>query len=196
MPVPLEIRLADAADAAAIAGIYAPYVEHTAVSFEYVPPAPEEMAERICRISGTYPYLTAWEDGTLTGYAYASPFHSRAAYHWCVETSIYVRTDHRRAGTGRALYQELERLLALQGVQNLNASIALPETEGDPYLTLDSVRFHERMGYHPVGTFRQCGYKFGRWYSLMWMEKQIGSHPSPPPPLLPLEEVLQAGGTE
>ena len=32
------------------------------------------------------------------------------------------------------------------------------------------------MGYRLCGTFRQCGYKFGRWYDMIWMEKHLGPH--------------------
>lgn len=31
-------------------------------------------------------------------------------------------------------------------------------------------------GYRLVGEFYQCGYKFGRWYNMVWMEKVIGEH--------------------
>ena len=62
-----------------------------------------------------------------------------------------------------------------QGILNMNACIAYAEHE-DEYLTLDSVRFHERMGYTEVAHFHQCGKKFGRWYDMIWMEKIIGEH--------------------
>lgn len=62
-----------------------------------------------------------------------------------------------------------------QGILNLNACIGYPREE-DAYLTRDSVRFHEKLGYRMVGEFHQCGYKFGRWYDMVWMEKIIGEH--------------------
>ena len=58
---------------------------------------------------------------------------------------------------------------------NLNACIAYPDPE-DEYLTLDSVRFHERLGYVIVAHFHKCGWKFNRWYDMVWMEKMIGVH--------------------
>ena len=57
----------------------------------------------------------------------------------------------------------------------MNACIAYTEQE-DEYLTLDSVRFHERLGYSRVARFHKCGKKFGRWYDMIWMEKLIGEH--------------------
>ena len=84
------IRTASAADAPALLKIYRPYVENTAITFEYDVPSTEEFASRIQHTLRKYPYLVAEEKGTLLGYAYAGPFHERPAYDWAVETSIYV----------------------------------------------------------------------------------------------------------
>ncbi len=115
----------------------------------------------------------------ILGYAYASTFKDRAAYQWCVETSIYIKKDARRAGLGKELYLELENRLKAQGILNLNACIGYPEKE-DEHLTFDSVKFHEKLGYSMVGEFHKCGYKFGRFYNMVWMEKLIGDHNNPP----------------
>ena len=53
---------------------------------------------------------------------------------------------------------------------NLYACIGDPITE-DEYLTKNSEYFHRHMGYTRVGEFHRCGYKFGRWYNMIWMEK-------------------------
>ncbi len=184
----ISLRIATPADAPALAAIYAPYVERTAVSFEYLAPTPDEFAQRIERTLANYPYLVAERAGVPVGYAYAGPFHARAAYGWAAETSIYVRQDARRGGVGRELYAELERLLRRQGVLNLNACVAWPEVE-DEYLTRDSVRFHERMGFARVGEFHRCGYKFGRWYGMVWLEKLIGAHEDVPAPVTPFSRM-------
>lgn len=164
------------ADAAELLAIYAPYVANTAVSFEYEIPTLEEFTDRIAAISSRYPYLKAVDDnGRALGYAYGGRFHPRKAYEWSAETTIYLASDCRRQGIGRALYSELERRLARMGILNLNACIAKPRGE-DPYLTEDSPCFHRAMGYTMVGTFHCSGYKFGRWYDMIWMEKLIGDH--------------------
>ena len=66
------------------------------------------------------------------------------------------------------------------GILNLYACIAVPDEE-DEYLTRSSADFHTHMGYSLAGTFRQCGYKFGRWYNMIWMEKIVGGHYSDQP---------------
>lgn len=184
------IRIASEQDAEALLAIYAPYVQKTAVTFEYETPTVDAFAARIRRILKKYPYLVAEQDKELIGYACAGAFHERAAYAWNVETTVYVRMDRRRAGVGRALYQELEKALAMQNILNMNACIACPEKE-DEYLTRDSILFHQRLGFTPVGKFHACGYKFNRWYHMIWMEKHIGEHTQTPAPVRNFNEIRQ-----
>lgn len=122
--------------------------------------------------------------GEILGYAYAGVLKDREAYSRSVETSIYVRAGLNRQGIGRALYTALENELRRQGILNMYACIASPEAE-DMYLNRDSIVFHEKLGFQTVGRFYRCGFKFGRWYSMVWMEKQIGPHTENPAPVLP-----------
>ena len=184
----IQIRVARESDAAALRDIYAPYVERTAVSFEYEAPDAATFLERIRHVQERYPYLVAESDGELLGYAYAGSFHSREAYSWSAEVSIYLRMDCRRMGIGSALYRALEAALRAMGVRRLYASIAVPD-EPDEHLTLDSVCFHTAMGFRTVGEFHHCGWKFNRWYSTVWMEKVLASDTSAPSPLKPFREL-------
>ena len=184
----MTIELVNEADAEALAAIYRPYVEKTAITFEYQAPSADEFKDRIRHTLARYPYLKAVEDGKILGYCYAGSFKERTAYDWSVETSIYVDMDLRRKGVGRQLYQALEDCLKQQGVTNVNACIAYQEAE-DPYLTKDSCYFHDKLGYHLVGRFHQCAYKFGRWYDMIWMEKFIGKHEDHQKPFIPFSEI-------
>ena len=174
-----KIRIATEQDAEELLEIYAPYVENTAITFEYTVPTVQEFTRRIRHVLEKYPYLVAEREGKIAGYAYAGTFKERAAYDWSVETTVYVREDQKKTGVGRELYEMLEKLLALQNIQNLNACIAYLEVE-DQYLTHNSVQFHEHLGYRLVGEFYKCGYKSGRWYNMVWMEKHIGGHEDRP----------------
>ena len=174
-----KIRIATEQDAEELLEIYAPYVENTAITFEYTVPTVQEFTQRIRHVLEKYPYLVAEREGKIAGYAYAGTFKERAAYDWSVETTVYVREDQKKTGVGRELYEMLEKLLALQNIQNLNACIAYLEVE-DQYLTHNSVQFHEHLGYRLVGEFYKCGYKSGRWYNMVWMEKHIGGHEDRP----------------
>ena len=175
MDTKITIRPATQEDAPALLAIYAPYVRETAITFEYEVPSVEDFAGRIRTVLQRYPYLAAEANGEILGYAYAGAFKDRAAYDWDVETTVYVRKDKKHLGIGRELYAALELALRAQGILNMYACIAVPGT-ADEYLTADSVVFHERMGFRTVGEFRSCGYKFGRWYHMVWMEKLLGEH--------------------
>ena len=85
------IRTVTEKDAHELLEIYRPYVEDTAITFEYDVPSVEEFAERIRRISANYPYIAAVENGKIAGYAYAGVFKNRAAYDWSVEVTVYVK---------------------------------------------------------------------------------------------------------
>ena len=80
-----------------------------------------------------------------------------------------------KCGIGRKLYETLEEQLAQQGIKNLYACIGSP-IEEDEYLTNNSEQFHAHLGFVKVGEFHKCGFKFGRWYNMIWMEKIIGEH--------------------
>ena len=185
----MVIRPATVADAPALLSIYTHYILHTAVTFEIEPPTVEEFRGRIEKTLRRYPYLAAEEEGRVLGYAYAAPVKTRAAYDWSSEVSIYLDKDQRGRGVGKALYAVLFSQLRAMGIQNLYATICDTDRE-DPYLTKASPRFHEREGFTLVGRHSRCGYKFDRWYDLLWMEKLIGDHPVPAPPIKPWGGVI------
>ncbi len=180
----VTIRVASPDDAPALLGIYAPYVEETAITFEYEVPTEAEFRRRIEATGARYPYLVAEQDGTILGYAYLSAFVGRAAYDWAAETSIYLRQDRRHDGLGRRLYETLERCARAQGIWTLYACIGYPAAE-DAHLTRNSAEFHEHLGYALVGRCHRCGYKFATWYDMIWMEKPLGTPPAVPAPIVP-----------
>lgn len=174
-----EIRSVTTADARQLLAIYSYYVENTAITFEYKPPTLEEFESRISNTLKKYPYLCILQEGTIRGYAYAGPFRTRAAYQWAAEMTIYLAPDAQKHGLGRIIYEALEQHLKEMGILNLYACIGYPQTE-DEYLSQNSAQFHEHMGYTKIGEFHSCGYKYGRWYDMIYMEKIIGEHTGNP----------------
>lgn len=165
------IRPAVPEDLPELLEIYRPYVEHTAVSFEYTPPTPEAFRLRFLEHTAQFPWLVWEEDGRILGYAYAGAPWERAAYRWCAESSVYLREDCRGRGIGRALYAALEALLQKQGYRVLYAVIT---SDNAP-----SLAFHKALGYVPRAYFPDCGYKFGRWYGVSWLEKRLNAPGAP-----------------
>jgi L-amino acid N-acyltransferase YncA len=164
--LPFEIRPALESDAADIAGIYAPIVSETAVSFEDVPPTADEMGKRIAatRADG-YPYLVASNGKRILGYAYCGAHRSRAAYRYSADVTIYIAPKAQRSGVGRALYGALLPELARLGFHAAFAGIALPNPA--------SIGLHEAVGFTLVGIYREVGFKFGRWHDVGWWQRLL-----------------------
>ena len=171
----MRIRKARIEDLYAMLKIYTPYVENTSISFEYTPPSEEEFAKRFEEHVRMYPWLVFEEGGEVLGYAYAGRPFARMAYSWCAEISVYVNMESRGKGIGKCLYAEVESILKMQGVEVIYAIIT-GENEA-------SLRFHEALGYKHTAKYEKCGFKFGKWYDVYWLEKRIGigGKPERPP---------------
>ncbi|BBY22018.1 GNAT family N-acetyltransferase [Mycobacterium stomatepiae] len=175
----MRVRRATAADAAACADIYRPYVLDTAISFETDPPTAPQMADRIEKALAMHEWLVLEVDGQVTGYAYAGPFNPRAAYRWAVETSVYLAQDARRAGGGRMLYAELLKRLAERGFRQAFAGTAQPNEASDA--------LHAAFGFVRAGYYRRVGWKLGAWHDVSWWQLELpgpGGDHDPPRPII------------
>ncbi len=167
------VRPARLEDAAAIAAIYARYVTDTVITFELDPPDAAEFRARIEHVTATHPWLVAERDGTVVGYAYGSPYRTRAAYRWVAETGIYLAETQHGHGIGRVLYtallDELERrgFVAAMGVM----------TAGNPA----STALHERLGFRHVGTQPGIGFKLGAWHDVVFWQRDLAPRLDDPP---------------
>ena len=187
--MPGLLRPATAADAAALAAIYRPYVLETPVSFEQQPPDAAEMAARIAKAQSRWAWLVhEGADGRVLGYAYAGAYAERPSYRWSVMTSVYCLPERRRRGDGRALYTALLGLLRLQGFEQAMAGITLPNP--------GSEGLHASLGFRPVGVYRRAGFKLGRWHDIGHFQRPLQHEPSEDPcrpvpaETRPLAEVL------
>ncbi len=161
----LHIRCATAADAPALHAIYAPIVEHTAISFELTVPSVEEFAGRIDAANRSHAWLLAERDGRPVGYAYGTAHRSRAAYRFSTETSVYVHEDVRGQGVGSSLYRSLFDELARLGYFHAYAGITVPNPASEAA--------HRRAGFAHIGTFPRVGFKFGRWHDVSWWHRVL-----------------------
>jgi len=177
------IRLAGEDDAAAIAAIYRPYVEDSRISFEEAAPDTAQMARRIRGdLPGCHPWFVAEEDGQLLGYAASSPFRTRPAYRWTVETGIYLAAGAQGRGVGRALLTKLLEVLKRQGYVAAIGAIALPNDA--------SVTLHEKLGFVHTGTYRGVGFKMGEWLDVGLWEKELAPRSMTPAETRPYEELI------
>jgi phosphinothricin acetyltransferase len=166
------IRDATRDDGAACAAIYAPYVTDTAITFEYEPPTPDEMGERIEKAKKDHAWVVAEDDGRVVGYAYGGRYKERAAYRWACEVSVYLEQGRRRSGTGRALYEALFERLVARGFRTAVAGMTLPNPASEG--------LHRALGFEPIGVSRGIGWKHGAWHDVAWTQRSIGTDDGPP----------------
>ena len=176
------IRFAKEADIPKILDIYGPYILNTAISLEYTVPTLEEFTQRFRDITAQFPWMVWEEDGRILCYAYASLPFSRAAYRWVAASSIYLAPSAQSRGIGRKLYAALEALLTEQGYRKTYALI----TSDNP----GSLKFHEKLGFHMIAEFRDCGIKFSKLYSVVWMEKALNSGELPKDFPKPVDQIV------
>jgi L-amino acid N-acyltransferase YncA len=159
----LLVRPAQSADSDAIAGIYNHYVRNTVITFEEEPVSASEMAARIAGIQATpLPWVVAELESVVVGYAYASKWKARSAYRFSVETTIYLEHGREGRGFGTQLYSALLADLRARGLRVAIGGAALPNEA--------SVALHEGLGFEHVATFRQVGFKQGRWVDVAYWQ--------------------------
>lgn len=177
-----NIRLITPADAEAALAVYAPYVLHTANTFEYEIPSVDDFRTKIEKITAQYPWLVCECDGEIVGYAYGSTHRERAAYQWSPESTVYISDKHHRKGIARILYNTLFALLQQQGYINVFASVLVTN--------VNSVEFHRAYGFEEIGLFKNIGYKLGEWHTNLWFQYTLQEHIIDPPVPIPITKLL------
>ena len=107
----LEMKLVDLEDSEGILNVYAPYIKNTAITFETEIPSKKDFWIRVKTLSDKYPYLVVKDQDEIIGYAYASPFHERAAYKWDVDWSVYIKEEYHGKHIATLLFEALKECL-------------------------------------------------------------------------------------
>ena len=169
------IRAAGDGDIAAITRIYAHAVKNGTATFEIEPPDEAEMARRQkALLAKNYPYVVAERSGVVAGYAYASHFHTRPAYRWSIQDSIYVDPQFHGQGLGRLLITRLVADAEARGFRQMIAVI------GD-LANAASIALHAAADFRLIGTLKSVGFKHGRWLDTVVMQRALGSADASPP---------------
>ena len=162
-----------------ITAIYGHHVLHGTGTFETTPPSESDMAARRADVLAKgLPYLVVEDGGRVLGFAYCQWFKPRPAYRFSAEDSIYLHPDAAGKGLGRALLAELAARAEAAGIRKLIAVIGDSGNAG-------SIGVHKALGFSPVGQFKSCGWKFGRWLDIVLMEKPLGEADTTPPETAP-----------
>ncbi|MFF8938894.1 GNAT family N-acetyltransferase [Streptomyces paradoxus] len=165
----VQVRPGVEGDLDALTALYNHYVLETAITFDTAIFTPEERRPWLLSHPEDGPHrlmvATAPDTRRILGYSTSSPFRMKPAYATSVETTVYVAPDAGRRGVGTLLYKALFEALAGEDLHRAYAGIALPNEA--------SARLHERFGFRHVGTYREVGRKFGRYWDVAWYEKPL-----------------------
>ncbi|MFD7457504.1 MULTISPECIES: GNAT family N-acetyltransferase [unclassified Streptomyces] len=165
----VQVRPGVEGDLTALTDLYNHYVRETAITFDTEIFTPEERRPWLLSHpeDGPYRLMVATDTASqrILGYATSSPFRPKAAYGTSVEVTVYVAPDAGRRGIGTLLYKALFEALAGEDLHRAYAGIAQPNEA--------SARLHERFGFRYVGTYREVGRKFERYWDVAWYEKEL-----------------------
>jgi phosphinothricin acetyltransferase len=156
----IVIRRVEQGDLAALLGIYNYYVRETPVTFDI---EPRTLAQRQQWLdgfaaAGRYQCFVAVKDDAAVGWACSHSYKDRAAYDTTVAGSIYLSPEMCGLGLGRRLYATLFDALKTEDIHRIFAGVTLPNEA--------SVGLHRSFGFEPVGTYREVGRKFGRFWDV------------------------------
>jgi phosphinothricin acetyltransferase len=162
----LGIRAARESDLTDILAIYNHAVVNTTATFDLEPRTAEAQEAWFVEHVPPHPAIVWEEEGRLLGWASISPYHSRCAYRFTGEASVYVAPDAHRRGIGEGLLREIIALGARYDYHSLVGGI----TEEN----VASSRLAEKVGFRRVGTLDEVGYKFDRWLNVTMYQYVYG----------------------
>ena len=113
------------------------------------------------------PRIVAVAQGRVVGWGALSPVSGRAVYAGVAEVSVYVGSESRGGGIGKALLQDLIKQSEAQGIWTLQASI-FPENSA-------SISLHESCGFRKVGTRERIAKLNGIWRDTVLLERRSTS---------------------
>jgi len=163
----MEIRKAEKGDLGRITEIYNDILRtSTAIFSDRMVSLEERGAWWSARREKGYPVLVAFEDERVMGFASFGDFRSSPGYRFTVEHTVHVDAAFRGRGVGSALVTDLIEQARAAGKHVMVGGVDANNSA--------SLRFHERMGFEQVGTFREVGYKFDRFLDLVFLQYWIG----------------------
>lgn len=154
---------ARADDLPAITAILNHAAAHTTATWHEYPKSEAEMAEWFAARQKDYVVLAARDGSGLLGYASYGPFRAPSGYRPTAEHSIYVCEDRRGKGIGKAL---LGALIERARGQGLHVLVGGVDADNEA-----SIAFHKAFGFEETGRLPQVGRKFGRWLTLVFLQK-------------------------
>ena len=165
----ITLRLATLDDLKAINDIYNHYVQVSTCTYQEEPETLEARTKWFeCHKPEVHPIIVAEQRGIVIGWGSISPYHSRCAYRFTVENSVYVHHGHLHQGIGSAILNDL-----IVKAKNIGYHAIIAAIDGSQTA---SVGLHYKFGFMEVGHFREVGFKFDTWLDVVYLELMLNSN--------------------
>jgi L-amino acid N-acyltransferase len=160
------LRDANEADMPQINDIVNWYIRETAVNWSWEERTMEEaMAWFRAHQPPYHPVYVIEDDGVIVAFGSLSHFRPKVGYWPVAENSVYVRSGYKGKGFGTALMNKLIAHAKASGLRVITAWI------NDD--NLESIRFHEKLGFYHTGKMPGIGEKFGKRLSVVIMQLDL-----------------------
>jgi L-amino acid N-acyltransferase len=156
------IRPATLDDLPTINDIYNHYVFHSTCTYQEQPEPLENRRQWFDRHGEKHPVTVATISGQVVGWGALSPFHTRSAYRFTVEDSIYLDHRHHRRGIGSLVLADLIARARALGHQTIIGGADAEQAA--------SLALHAKFGFQQVAHFKRVGFKFNRWLDVIYMQ--------------------------
>jgi len=156
----MEIQILTADHADAVKKIHEEGIATGIATFETSSPSWEEWD----RNHLPYARLVATDGETVLGWAALTQVSSRCVYAGVAEISVYVSTEARGKGVGKALLHKLVEESEQHKLWTLQAGIIADNKA--------SIALHEKVGFRVVGVREKLGQYKNKWHDVVLMERR------------------------
>ena len=162
----MRVRPATPDDVPAIRDLFNALIDTTTIAWRDHPATLDEMTTWFGeQQAAAHPVLVADIDDHVVGYATWSRFRGGPrfpGYQHTVENTIHVDGARHGRGIGRAL---MEALLADARARGIHVVVAGVDADN-----VESIAFHEALGFVQVARMPELGRKFDRWLDLVLLQ--------------------------
>lgn len=127
---------------------------------------PNQLFLKFLEIGRAYTsFVIKSDDGVVIGFFLLHPYNPFEVFKETAEVSYFIKPEFVGKGIGTSALIKLQDEAKKLGIKHLLADISSENNE--------SIEFHKKNGFNQCGTFHSIGKKFGKIFSVVWMEKEI-----------------------
>jgi len=116
-------------------------------------------------ISSTRVCIVLEIDDQIGGFGFIRPYHESANFNHTGILTYFILPSYTNKGLGTKLLQNLMDAGRSLGITNFVAHISSKNQQ--------SLQFHRKHGFQECGRLKNIGVKFGDYFDIVWVQKQL-----------------------